>query len=415
MDAEFVIGVLDPDIWWTQSYKTIELSATGSSGAVLNTSADVVTEVLGFESPDRIYTSIALPLRLIASHYEGGLPRLPVPTLSAQALSGGIVTGPALRIQGFATTGTMIAGSAASDSNIVLSPLALTADMAGNAAIALDALALTGEILHGALAEAANLRLAGLALEASGFDGEANALRALLPLQALQLTATALTGSAGQFAAGLPALRVTGAGVPGRLGEAAFTLAALGLQADAFTVAQINSGAISIPIALPAFSLRALRVEQALALVLNARNAGVTTYSNWPFNSFARIGSHYYAAGPDGIYLLEGATDDGAEIEAVVRLPISDFGARVLKRVAAAYVGYRSSGPIELRLNADDGDWNVYTMDESRGTGIYRNRVKAGRGVKGNYWQAEVRNLRGADFQIDKVELEAIALSRKTA
>ena len=46
--------------------------------------------------------------------------------------------------------------------------------------------------------------------------------------------------------------------------------------------------------------------------VVNTRTNAVTEYANYNFRSFAQMGNRYIAAGPEGLYELDGDTDDGA-------------------------------------------------------------------------------------------------------
>lgn len=62
-------------------------------------------------------------------------------------------------------------------------------------------------------------------------------------------------------------------------------------------------------------------------------------YSGFDFNSYCEYRQQYYAAGVDGIYLLEGDSDDGREIHTGVRLGPVNFGTNARKRLRAIHPG----------------------------------------------------------------------------
>lgn len=152
------------------------------------------------------------------------------------------------------------------------------------------------------------------------------------------------------------------------------------------------------------------------AYVINTESKGVTQYSNYPFNSFAKLGGRYFGMTPDGIRELEGDTDDGAKIGARFRLAMTNLGTGNHKRMIAAYLGYTSTG--ELRVKA-------ITVDRSSGkkrADYYRlrsqpagnpvpGRVKIGQGLLSVYWGFEVEAIDGAAFAIDLLDLHPIMVN----
>ncbi|MDO5691113.1 MAG: hypothetical protein Q4G70_01355 [Pseudomonadota bacterium] len=78
---------------------------------------------------------------------------------------------------------------------------------------------------------------------------------------------------------------------------------------------------------------------------------GTTHYTNYDFDSFARIGDHYYGCRHDGLYVLDGADDAGTPIGAAFGLGQLDFGNPQLKTVAHCYLG-ASAGAMHVRIDA---------------------------------------------------------------
>jgi len=151
-------------------------------------------------------------------------------------------------------------------------------------------------------------------------------------------------------------------------------------------------------------------------VVLNTRNYANSEYKQFDFNSLAKHGSSYYAAKNDGIYELGGGLDDTAKIAASIKTGILDFGSEHLKRVTHAYVAMKNDDAIALKTIVDNDDggtkerWYEITQTSSS---LRRRKLTLGRGVKSAYWQFELVNNNGGDFDINGLELLPVILTRK--
>lgn len=145
--------------------------------------------------------------------------------------------------------------------------------------------------------------------------------------------------------------------------------------------------------------------------VLNVKSGGSTRYTNYPFNSFARIGDQFYGAGQGGLYLLDGPDDAGAEIEAVIDLGRLDFGGSQKKTVAQCYVGMSGEAPLLLSVDAEGAHFVYPTRSYSEH--LQQQRVTLGKGLKTNYVGLQLMNQAGADFEVDGVELHVADLTRR--
>lgn len=156
-----------------------------------------------------------------------------------------------------------------------------------------------------------------------------------------------------------------------------------------------------------------------IAWVMNTESKGLSRYTNYPFNSFAKIGDRYVGCSPQGLHWLDGATDNGDEIHAKLRLGMEDMGTRRLKNIPDAYIGYTSDGVLLLRA--------IYTHEATgdRVAATYRlspreahekreHRFKLGRGLKAVDWDFEIENVDGSDFMLDNVEFRPLVLNRRT-
>lgn len=155
--------------------------------------------------------------------------------------------------------------------------------------------------------------------------------------------------------------------------------------------------------------------DDTYTFAINTKSSGLSEYTNFPFNSFAGFGQTYLAAADDGLYELAGDTDDGANIAAAIRTGLLDFGSSLSKRMPRAYLGYTSTGNLVLKVvHSDQGvlreDW--YELTTTQGAPDTR-RFKLGRGPKARYWQFELVNANGADFDVDTLRLYPLILERR--
>jgi hypothetical protein len=151
--------------------------------------------------------------------------------------------------------------------------------------------------------------------------------------------------------------------------------------------------------------------------VVNTEGANpITKYTNFPFNSFTQFAGRNIVAGEGGLYELGAESDDGQPIAASFKTMMIDFGSSVMKRVQTAYIGYTATGRLILRVHAvTDGKLREHWFEATpRTADAPRQHVRQlGRGLASRYWQFELVNVDGADFDVDKIEFHVIALSRR--
>lgn len=145
--------------------------------------------------------------------------------------------------------------------------------------------------------------------------------------------------------------------------------------------------------------------------VLNTQNEAISTYTNFNFNSI----SNNLAAADTGIYELVGADDDSVEIQSRIKTHVMDFGSSIHKQVPYAYIGFSSDGSLVLKaISNERGVKNErwYKCVPPRDADD-TSRVKMGRGIKDKYWQFELINSNGCDFDIESIELMPLSLKRR--
>jgi hypothetical protein len=142
----------------------------------------------------------------------------------------------------------------------------------------------------------------------------------------------------------------------------------------------------------------------------------ISEYNNYPFNSFCELDGAYYGASDEGLYLLDGDDDVGDPIAASVLTMMTDFNSSKMKRVPTAYIGYTADGKMVLRVKAVSGGelrehW--FSATERTADAPREQVIQLGRGIRSRYWQFELANIDGADFEIDKLELYPVYLNRR--
>ena len=145
--------------------------------------------------------------------------------------------------------------------------------------------------------------------------------------------------------------------------------------------------------------------------VVNTKNDGTTRYSNYGFNSFAKIGSKHYGVMRNGLYLLDGPNDAGTPIPAAVNFGNSDFGTSKEKALMNCYVGVSSTGAAVLKVVANGATY-FYTARSSSPT-LQTQRIDLGRGLRANYYELELQNTNGGAIEFESIEFTPLPLSRR--
>lgn len=160
-------------------------------------------------------------------------------------------------------------------------------------------------------------------------------------------------------------------------------------------------------------SVQSFGAEGGSVWVVNAESGGSSRYEQYEFNSFAKIDGKYYGARADGIYLLEGDTDAGAPINASINFGRKNFGgtATQLMRLENCYLGMSSTGRMVLRVTADGKTFDYVARRAS--ADMATQRVDIGRGLRANFFEFELYNQNGDDFDLNSIEFAAVVLSRR--
>lgn len=145
------------------------------------------------------------------------------------------------------------------------------------------------------------------------------------------------------------------------------------------------------------------------AWAMNTRNAAVTEYDNFEFNSFGVIAGRSVGATSEGLYELTGDDDAGDAIIARIKSGFMQFGGTKLSRLKAAYLATRGDAEFVLRIETGQGELYNYAVSTR---GMRSTKVHMGKGQRARYFSFELIST-GDDFDIDTLEFVPIVMARR--
>jgi len=147
---------------------------------------------------------------------------------------------------------------------------------------------------------------------------------------------------------------------------------------------------------------------------MNLFNQTISTYSNFNFNHLANFNGTYLGATDTGIYVLGGSKDNGTEIDAKIKTGSIDFGDTFIKYARDVWITHRTDGTLKLRIYVDeDSTAPVEKHTTIVNSNMTEERLKPPRGLRGRFYTLELRNVGGADFDIDSLSLLVESIKRK--
>jgi len=151
--------------------------------------------------------------------------------------------------------------------------------------------------------------------------------------------------------------------------------------------------------------------EEMVGWIINPNLSASTALDNYDFTGFGQHKGKHYGIRPDGLYVLEGDTDNGVQIDSFVSLGNRNFNTAKQKRVPHAYIGAATDGRMVLKVIVNGQEYLYAVKNPS--TDMAEQRVDIGRGLRSNYWNFELMNREGADFEIDTIKFMPIVLERR--
>lgn len=166
------------------------------------------------------------------------------------------------------------------------------------------------------------------------------------------------------------------------------------------------------------YALVKTTADIAQGWVMNTEGANpISEYDNYTFNSMTFFKGVTYGTSDDGVYTLDGDDDAGTNITGELASMLLDFGTSRMKRIRSAYLGYTSTNELVMKVRSvSQGQlsehWYKATQNVTADApeGSY---MPVGQGLKSRYWQFELTNIDGGDFEIDQIELHPLILNRR--
>lgn len=149
-------------------------------------------------------------------------------------------------------------------------------------------------------------------------------------------------------------------------------------------------------------------------LVQNLKNGGVSTYTNFSFNSACFFNGEYLVAdSANGIHKLSGSTDNGTAISSYLTLGATDFGTPEHKNIPDVYLDF-AGGAMTVATAIDaNAEGTARSVTAPTSGVIETRRARLPLGNIGRHWQIKVTNVSGSDFEIQEVQADVAVLSRK--
>jgi len=142
--------------------------------------------------------------------------------------------------------------------------------------------------------------------------------------------------------------------------------------------------------------------REALQYAVNSITGALSTYQNFGFKQFARSGGVTYAITDTGLYRLDGDTDNGDTLNAVIDFGASDYGTAQSKRISSIYAGIATDGCVYLRVTGDDGEEAVYRASGTEN----EQRARTAKGLAARHWRVRLELCDASYADLDNIEVE---------
>ena len=179
-----------------------------------------------------------------------------------------------------------------------------------------------------------------------------------------------------------------------------------------FAVTQLASVAMQVAGRLTAAERSSLPGDDLGATVLSCHESGgyVTHYSSYNFDAFAQIGGRYYGVAADGVYLLEGESDEGREITARIDFGTQKLSSAELKSIPAVYAGMASKQAATLVVGTRQGEYRY--VQRGHAPRLQTQRFDLGRGLRDTHYDFALE-VPAAGLELDNMEFGATKSTRR--
>lgn len=142
--------------------------------------------------------------------------------------------------------------------------------------------------------------------------------------------------------------------------------------------------------------------DDVLQYAVNAVSGALSRYSGFGFTQFATCSGDTYAIKGDGLYVLQGDTDDGELLTASVDFGATDFGTAQSKRMSSVFAGVTTDGVVYLRVTDDSGYERLYRTI----TGVNEHRALTAKGLAARHWRVRLELVDASFADLDNMEFE---------
>lgn len=151
--------------------------------------------------------------------------------------------------------------------------------------------------------------------------------------------------------------------------------------------------------------------EQYQTFAMNLLTGAVTHHST-VFNSRCVCGGKTYAAGPDGVHVIEGTNDAGTDISVAISKSGIDAGSRLLKRPTDFFFRMASTGNFQLTIFSEGRSGSVTLTDGI--SKVHGSKANLPKGVLGAEHGFLLTNIDGANLlHLSESELVFILSERR--
>jgi hypothetical protein len=338
----------------------------------------------------------------------------------------GLCTLPMVIVEGDARIGTISTGAFTLPSPTIISfGVNNLWDLVNTVDVELPVYTISATALSGGVNEG-DCDIPVLTASATHLTGTVSTSNIILP--SLSIDSAVAEGYKG--ASDLPLLNINAIVLPGTISTGSFKIPSFvfygltintGELEESLPVPTISAyahGPITATLAeeLPLLEIIATLVRASTAFrcyVVNTENNAITEYDNFPFNSFCTFKGKHLAAGANGITLLEGDKDNSTDIKAYLNFGNNDFDIPNIKRITDAYFSMKGGGSYYLTVISDDGASHDYPLTAVTGARIKNLKAEPGKGKKGRFFELELDNVNGSDFELFDITLNVELLQRK--
>ncbi len=138
-------------------------------------------------------------------------------------------------------------------------------------------------------------------------------------------------------------------------------------------------------------------------IVINTKTGAVSEYNNYDFNSFCEFNDKILGCRADGIYELDGADDNGVDIDAYVKWGFLDPNLPTKSCLVEGFSSGKATGDIKVTTICDEDqsceDILKYLISRRD------HPVRIAKGFKGRLYETKIENVDGAGFTLNSYRI----------